>query len=75
MRTMSFRPLRVKSPSILMHDKTYLIRFKGTDLTSHVTIAASAEIHGEHLVLLRSDGRPAALFVMEIVESWSEFEL
>jgi hypothetical protein len=38
-------------------------------------IAASAEIHGEHLVFLRSDGRLAALIVLEIVESWSEFEL
>jgi hypothetical protein len=58
-----------------MNDKTYLIRIKGLDSTLHVTIAATAEIHGEHLVFLRSDGRPAALFVLEIVESWSELEL
>lgn len=58
-----------------MRDKTYVIRFKGTDLPSQVTIAASAEFHGEHVVFLRSDGRLVALFVMEIVESWSEFEL
>jgi len=37
-------------------------------------IAASAEIHGEHLVFLRSDGSLAALFVMEIVENWHEAE-
>jgi hypothetical protein len=58
-----------------MRDKTYLIRFKGPAVTFHVVIAASAEIHGEHLVFLRLDGCPAALFVLEIVESWSEFEL
>jgi hypothetical protein len=34
--------------------------------------AASAEIHGEHLVLLDSTGKLAALFLLEIVESWSE---
>jgi hypothetical protein len=33
-----------------------------------------AEIHGEHLVFLRSDGSFAALFVLEIVESWPEVE-
>jgi hypothetical protein len=58
-----------------MPDKVYLIRFKGSDASSHVVIAARAEIHGEHLVFLRSDGNLAALFVLEIVESWSEFEL
>jgi hypothetical protein len=39
-----------------------------------LVIAASAEIHGEHLIFLRSDGSPAALFVLEIVQSLSEFE-
>jgi hypothetical protein len=58
-----------------MCDKTYLIQFKRSDLAFHAVIAARAEIHGEHLVFLRSDGRVAALFVLEIVESWSEFEL
>jgi hypothetical protein len=57
-----------------MSDKTYLIQFKKSDLAFHVVIAARAEIHGEHLVFLRSDGCAAALFVLEIVESWSEFE-
>jgi hypothetical protein len=58
-----------------MRDKAYLIRLKGSDLPFHVVIAASVEIHGEHLVFLRLDGCPAALFVLEIVESWSEIEL
>ena len=57
-----------------MNDKTYLIRFKRPDLNPHLVIAASAEIHEEHLAFLRSDGKLAALCVMEIVESWSEFE-
>jgi hypothetical protein len=55
-----------------MPDKTYLIRFKRTDLHSHLVISVNAEIHGDHLVFLRSDGSLAALFLLEIVESWSE---
>jgi hypothetical protein len=55
-----------------MADKTYLIRFKQVDLRSHLVIAANAEMHGEHLVFLRADGNLAALFLLEIVESWSE---
>jgi hypothetical protein len=35
-------------------------------------IAASVEFHGEHLIFLSSNGKLAALFLMEIVESWSE---
>jgi hypothetical protein len=55
-----------------MPDKTNLVRFKKTDLPSHLVIAANAEIHGEHLVFLRSDGSLAALYLLEVVESWSE---
>jgi hypothetical protein len=36
----------------------------------HVT-AVTAEIHGEHLAFLNSEGRLEALFLMEIVESWN----
>jgi hypothetical protein len=55
-----------------MTEKTFLIRLKQLDLHWHLVIAANAEIHGEHLVFLRSDGNLAALFLLEIVESWSE---
>jgi hypothetical protein len=58
-----------------MPDKLYLIRFKGPDVSFHAVIAARAEIHGEHLVFLRSDGNLGALLLLDIVESWSEFEL
>jgi hypothetical protein len=57
-----------------MPNKTYLIGFKKTDLHYHFVVAANAEIHGEHLVFLRSDGSLAALFVLEVVESWSEVD-
>ena len=58
-----------------MPDKLYLVRFKGSDVSIHVVIAARVEIHEEHLVFLRSDGKLAALFLLEIVAHWSEFEL
>ena len=50
------------------------MKFKGTDVGPHIVIAASAEVHGGHLVYLRLDGSLAALFMLEIVESWSEFD-
>jgi hypothetical protein len=58
-----------------MSDKAYLIRFKHPELGIQSVIAASAEIHGEHIVLLNSKGKPAALFLTEVVESWSECAL
>jgi hypothetical protein len=58
-----------------MSDKPYLIRFESSELICHAVIAARAEIHAEHLVFLKPEGRLAALFLLEIVENWSEFEL
>jgi hypothetical protein len=55
-----------------MSNKGYLVRFKRADLPPELVIAETIEFHGEHLVFLRSDGFLAALFVLEIVESWSE---
>ena len=54
-----------------MTDKTYLVRFKPREIGLQTVIAARAEIHGEHIALLNSEGKLAALFLMEIVESWS----
>ena len=56
-----------------MAEKTYLVRFKPGGGPSQLVMAASAEIQDEHLVLLDTNGKLAALFLMETVESWSEF--
>jgi hypothetical protein len=56
-----------------MSDKAYQLRFKHPELSIQPVIAASAEIHGEHIALLNSKGKLAALFLTEVVESWSEF--
>jgi hypothetical protein len=55
-----------------MAETGYLVRFKGADLPPELVVAETIEFQGEHLVFLRSDGSLAALFVLEIVESWSE---
>jgi hypothetical protein len=57
-----------------MTNKTYLVRLKPRELGLHVAVAASAEIHGEHIVLLNSEGKLAALFLLEIVETCTETE-
>jgi hypothetical protein len=62
----------IKHPYNSMADTAYLVRFKGADLPPEVVIAETIELHGEHIAFVRSDGSLAALFVLEIVESWSE---
>jgi hypothetical protein len=54
-------------------EKTFLIRFKSsTHLSPRPVLATRAEIQGEHLVLLNSEGKLAAMFLLEVVESWAE---
>ncbi len=58
-----------------MIDKRYCVRIRAPQPNTYIVIAASAEIHGEHLVFLNSEGQPLFLFLLEIVESWCESEL
>jgi hypothetical protein len=55
-----------------MNENVYLIRFKLAAISPQTLVAATAEIHGEHLVLLNDKGQINALFLMDTVESWSE---
>lgn len=64
--------IRLVLKAVVMHEKTYLLQFRPPGLSLHTIIAASAEIHGEHLVLLNSQGKLAALFVLDMVQSWNE---
>jgi hypothetical protein len=57
-----------------MQNKGYLVRFKGAYLPPELVIAETVEFHGEHLVFLSTDGSVAALFVLEVVENWSEVD-
>jgi hypothetical protein len=56
-----------------MTEKNYLVRFKNPAISVHPVVASRAEIQGDHIVMLDSDGRLVALFWLGIVESWSEF--
>jgi hypothetical protein len=55
-----------------MTDKRYSVRIRAPEQSTYTLIAASAEIHGEHLVFLNAEGQPLFLFLLDIVESWSE---
>jgi hypothetical protein len=57
-----------------MPEKAYWVRFKGADPPPELVIAETIEFPGEHVVFLRSDGSLVALFLLEIVESWSEVD-
>jgi hypothetical protein len=55
-----------------MVDTTFLIEFRTPDLGGQSVFAARAEVRGEHLLLLNSDGQLAEAFMLENVKSWSE---
>jgi hypothetical protein len=55
-----------------MAEKTYLVRFRNPAISIQPVVASRAEIQGDHIVMLDSEGRLVALFWMAIVESWSE---
>jgi hypothetical protein len=55
-----------------MPDKIFLVRMKAPSGALQYVCASRAEFYGEHLAFLDSEGELAALFLMEIVESWIE---
>jgi hypothetical protein len=55
-----------------MPDKTFRVLLKPPSGAIQHVSASRFEIQGKHLVFLDSKGGLAALFLMEIVESWSE---
>ena len=54
-----------------MVEQTYLVALKRPSQAVQHVIAATVEVHGKHLVFLNAEGKLAALFLMEIVESWN----
>jgi hypothetical protein len=54
-------------------DKTFLVKFKPSALgIVQTVIASTVEIHDEHLTFCNSEGKLAALFLLAIVQSYSE---
>jgi hypothetical protein len=55
-----------------MRDKRFVVHLRVPLPGAYVLTAASAEVVGEHLVVMNSEGKLLFLFLLEIVESWSE---
>jgi hypothetical protein len=51
---------------------TFIVKLRLPERCLQIVRASVAEVYDDHLVLLNSDGRLAALFLLDIVESWSE---
>jgi hypothetical protein len=51
--------------------KTYLVRLKPPSEAIQRVAASRFAIHHEHLVFVDSEGNLAALFLMELVQSWN----
>jgi hypothetical protein len=54
-----------------MSQRLFLVRVKHLQPETHVFLAERVEVHGEHIVLLQHDGRPAAMFCFEAVQCWT----
>jgi hypothetical protein len=52
-------------------DQTYLVALKLPSRAVQHVIAASLEIQREHLFFFNAEGELAALFLLEIVQSWN----
>jgi hypothetical protein len=52
-------------------DKTYLVQHKTLNGSSQSIKAATVEVHGKHLAFVSAEGKLAALFLLENVESWN----
>jgi hypothetical protein len=53
-----------------MGEQTYVVTLKPPSLAIQHVVAASFVFHGDHLVFLDADGKLAALFLADLVQSW-----
>jgi hypothetical protein len=58
-----------------MADRKFLIRFRSPELNDQHVLASRAQIEGDRLILFNAQGKLAALFSLDIVESWNEEEV
>jgi hypothetical protein len=54
-----------------MVDQTYFVTMRLPSHAIQQVFAATAEVRGSHLVFVDAKGNLAALFLRELVESWS----
>jgi hypothetical protein len=56
-----------------MAERMYIVKFKPPGLgTVQTVVAATVEVHDEHLIFCNSEGDLRALFLLEVVQSWNE---
>jgi hypothetical protein len=55
-----------------MANKTYLLQLKGSQPRLHTLVAASVQVHSDHLAFLGPDGKLVFLVLLELIESWNE---
>ncbi len=53
-------------------DKTWIVFFNRPQLESQLVVAANATVVGDHLIFTNSKGDLVGLFLLEVVESYSE---
>jgi hypothetical protein len=56
-------------------EKIFLVTFKPSEWKTQLVKADRVEVEGEHLAFLTAEGQLAALYLREIVESWSELQV
>jgi hypothetical protein len=54
-----------------MTDQIYLVALKPPNPPLQQVVASTVEVHGEHLAFLTTNGKLAALFLLDIVQSWN----
>jgi hypothetical protein len=53
-----------------MVDQTFLVTLKAPSRATQHVVASTGGVRGDHLVLLDAKGNLAAMFLVELVESW-----
>ena len=53
-----------------MADQTYVVTLKPPSRATQHVVASVGGVRGDHLVFLDGQGKLAALFLLELVESW-----
>ena len=55
-----------------MPDKTWIVFFNRPQLETQLVVAANAQVVDDHLILTNSKGELVGLFLLEVVERYSE---
>jgi hypothetical protein len=53
-----------------MANQTYLVTLKPPSRATQHVVASTGGVRGDHLVFLDAQGKLAAMFLPELVESW-----